>query len=304
MSARPRVRTLAAREARLAWLLMAPALAVLILVAAGPLLATIWESLFRHDLRLPWLGRPFAGLGNYIDAAGDPRFRQALVHTAGFTAVSVTLELVFGLLLALALDAMLRGRALARIIVLLPWALPTVVAAMLWRFMFDGQAGVASAIVATVAPSAAPVEWLAGSFTAWIPIVLADVWKTTPFVALLVLAGLQGIDASLHEAARLDGASAWRRFTHITLPLLRPALVVALVFRTLDAFRVFDLVYVLTGGGPGTSTEVVSLYAFTSLLQHLRFGYGSALSVIVFLVGFTLALVYVRVLGASVREAR
>jgi ABC-type sugar transport system permease subunit len=137
-----------------------------------------------------------------------------------------------------------------------------------------------------------------------VPIVLADVWKTTPFVALLVLAGLQGIDPALHEAARLDGASAWRRFVHITLPLLRPALVVALVFRTLDAFRVFDLVFVLTGGGPGTSTEVISLYAFTSLLQHLRFGYGSALSVMIFAFGFSLALVFVRALGTSARERR
>ena len=274
-------RTLAAREARLAWLLMTPALAALAVMAAGPLLATMWESLFRHDLRLPWLGRTFAGAGNYVEAAVDPRFRQALAQTAGFTVASVALELCLGLLLALALDALTRLRGLARVVVLLPWALPTVVAAVVWRFMFERG------------------DWLSASPSAWVPIVLGDVWKTTPFVALLLLAGLQGIDRSLHEAARLDGATAWRRFVHITWPLLRPAVVVALVFRTLDAFRVFDLVFVLTGGGPGTSTEVVSLYAFTALLQHLRFGYGSALSVIVFLVGFALALLYVRALAPA-----
>ena len=284
----PPSRTLEAREARLAWLLMAPALALLATMAAGPLLATIWESLFAHDLRLPWLGRPFVGLRNYLEAFSDPRFQLALVHTAGFTVVSVTLELVFGLLLALALDGLLRLRGLARVLILLPWALPTVVAALIWRLIVEGQSA----------------NWLAGSRTAWVPIVLGDVWKTTPFVALLLLAGLQGIDRSVDEAARLDGASAWRRFVYITLPLLRPAIVVALVLRTLDAFRVFDLVFVLTGGGPGTSTEVVSLYAFTSLLQNLRFGYGAALAVIVFLVGFTLAMAYVRALGATARRAR
>jgi ABC-type sugar transport system permease subunit len=273
-----------AREARLAWLLMTPALAVLAIMAVGPLLATVWESLFHHDLRLPWLGRPFAGIDNYVEAAVDPRFHLALAHTVGFAVASVALELAFGLLLALALDSMVRLRGLARVVILLPWALPTVVAALVWRFIFERHP-----------------DWLAGPMSAWVPVVLGDVWKTTPFVALLLLAGLQGIDPALNEAARLDGARALRRFVHITLPLLRPAIVVALVFRTLDAFRVFDLVFVLTGGGPGTSTEVISLYAFTSLLQNLRFGYGSAIAVTVFLLGLILAVFYVRALGASVR---
>ena len=127
-----------------------------------------------------------------------------------------------------------------------------------------------------------PPVWFIHPDLAWVPVILADVWKTTPFVALLLLAGLQNIDASLYEAARIDGASAWRQFRHVTLPLLKPAILVALIFRTLDAFRVFDLIYVMTGGGPGTSTEPIALYTFNALLQNLRFGYGSALSVIVF----------------------
>ena len=131
------------------------------------------------------------------------------------------------------------------------------------------------------------------------PVILGDVWKTTPFVALLLLAGLQNIDEGLYEAARIDGAGAWRRFVNVTLPLLKPALLVALIFRTLDAFRVFDLIYVLTHGGPGTATEPIALYTFSALLETLRFGYGSALSVIIFLVTFSLALVYVRLLGAD-----
>lgn len=278
------------RDRRLAWTLLLPALLVLSSVAVGPLLATVWESLHHHDLRMPWLGRPFVGLDNYRSALTDQRLREAVVHTTSFAVVSVSLEIVFGMALALALDALARGRGIARVVVLLPWALPTVVAALVWRFMFESR-GIADA------------DWLSRPFAAWVPIVLGDVWKSTPFVALLLLAGLQGIDASLYEAARIDGAGRWRRFTQITLPQLAPAITVALVFRTMDAFRVFDLVYVLTAGGPGTATEVISLYAFTTLLQDLRFGYGSALSVITFVLTFMLALLYVRLLRAPEPDA-
>jgi ABC-type sugar transport system permease subunit len=280
-----------AAEARLAWALIAPALAILASVALLPLAATLWESLHLHDLRMPWLGRPFVGLDNYAAAAADPRLLEALLHTSAFTAATVVLELACGLALALAVDGLRRGRALATIIVLLPWALPTVVAALLWQFMFDSQSGIVNALPALQR------EWLSDPLAAWVPIVLGDVWKSTPFVALLLLAGLQGIDQTLYEAARLDGAGTWRRFREITLPLLRPAILVAVVFRTLDAFRVFDLVYVLTGGGPGTATEVVSLYAFTTLLQDLRFGYGSTISMIIFGITFTLALAYIRLVA-------
>ena len=274
---------IARREFRLALQLLAPALLVIGVVGLLPLVWTAWESLHLHDLRMPWLGKPFVGLDNYAEAFAAPRFREALGHTAFFTAVSVALELVLGTLLALALDRTFRWRGVARAAALLPWAIPTVVSGLLWRFMFEGGHW--------------GVLWFVEPRAAWIPIILADVWKSTPFVAILVLAGLQTIDPSLYEAARIDGAGAWQRFRHLTLPLLRSALLVALIFRTLDAFRVFDLVYVMTGGGPGTSTEPVSLYAFEALLQDLRFGYGSALSVLVFLLTFTLAWLYIRLLG-------
>ena len=286
------------REARLAGWLVAPAIGTIVLVALFPLLWTVWESLHLHDLRMPWLGRPFIGLDNYVEAVGDPRFRSALGHTLVFTVATITLELVLGCALALAMNHAFRGRGLVRAAVLVPWAIPTVVSALLWRFMFEGRAGILNALFAE------PPVWFIHPMLAWIPVVLADVWKTTPFVALLLLAGLQNIDASLYEAARIDGASAWRQFRHVTLPLLKPAILVALIFRTLDAFRVFDLIYVMTGGGPGTSTEPIALYTFNSLLQNLRFGYGSALSVIVFLVTFLLALGYIRFLGAGLTETR
>jgi ABC-type sugar transport system permease subunit len=193
---------------------------------------------------------------------------------------------------------------LVRAAILIPWAIPTVVSALLWRFLFEGQSGVVNAVLVRLGVLREPLVWFIEANTAWVPVILSDVWKTTPFVALLLLAGLQNIDASLYEAARIDGASAWRQFRFVTLPLLKPAILVALIFRTLDAFRVFDLIYALTGGGPGSSTEPIALYTFNALLQNLRFGYGSALSVIVFGITFGLALVYIKLIGAELTGAR
>lgn len=291
-------------ERRLAWALVAPALIVTAAVALFPLGWTVWESLHQHDLRMPWLGRPFVGLDNYVEIVSDGRFWGAMLHTVFFTAVSVALELGLGLFFALALNRAFRGRGLVRAAVLIPWSIPTVVAALLWRFLFDAQAGIANAVLVGLGMLDEPVVWLVRAATAWVPVILADVWKTTPFVALLLLAGLQNIDPALYEAAAVDGATAWRQLWNVTLPLLRPALAVALIFRTLDAFRVFDLVYVLTGGGPGTATEPLALYTFNALFSNLRFGYGAALSVIVFLVTFLLALLYLKGLGSFAEEER
>jgi ABC-type sugar transport system permease subunit len=291
-------------ERRVAWTLVTPALATILLVALFPLAWTLWESLHQHDLRMPWLGRPFVWFGNYLAIARDTRFWGALGHTAFFAVVTVLLELVLGLALALAMNRALRLRGLLRATVLVPWSIPTVIAALLWRFIFDSQAGIANAVLVDVNLLDEPIVWFVKSTTAWVPVILADVWKTTPFVALLLLAGLQSIDAELYEAASTDGASAWWQLRHITIPLLKPAILVALIFRTLDAFRVFDLIYVLTGGGPGTSTEPVALYTFNVLLQNLEFGYGAALSVIVFLITFALALLYIRGLGLELGRSR
>jgi ABC-type sugar transport system permease subunit len=276
------------RDERAALPLVVPALAAIALIAIAPMSWTLWDSFHLHDLRMPWLGEPLVGLDNYREAFGDPRFREAILHTAGFVLASVTVELSLGLVFALAMSHALRGRALLRIAVLASWALPTVVAALVWRFIFEG-----------FDPS-----WFVHPVLAWVPIVLADAWKMTPFVALLLLAGLESIDRALYDAARIDGAGSWRQFREITLPLLRPTLLVAVLFRALDAFRVFDVIYVMTGGGPGTSTEPVSLYTFNTLLQHLRFGYGSALSVLIFLATFLLALAYIRIAGRNLLEDR
>jgi len=298
------VTALRVAESRAAWRFMAPALGAIALVAIGPIAWTAWESMHLHDLRMPWLGQPFIGLGNYQEALASPRVAAAAAHTAVFVALTVTLEVIAGLALALVLDQQRRARGLVRAAALLPWALPTVVVALLWRFAFEGSGSVANMALAGIGAIDAPVAWLSGSITAWLPIVLADAWRMTPFVALLILAGLQQIDPALHEAARLDGAGRWQAFRAITLPLVAPALLVATLFRALDAVRVFDLVYVLTAGGPGTATEPLSLYAFDALMRHLRFGYGSAVSMGIFLASFAGALVWIRLIGhrALLRE--
>jgi multiple sugar transport system permease protein len=292
------------RERRLAAWFVLPAIAVIFLIALVPIALTLWESLHVHDLRLPWLGRPFIGFDNFIEAIGDSRFRSALTRTLAFAAVTVPIEIAAGVVLALVMHSATRGRAVIRAASLLPWAIPTVVAALLWRFMFDSQAGVLNVPLRALGLVTESFDWFVGPFTAWVPIALADIWKSTPFVAVLVLAGLQTIDSTLYEAAAVDGATRLRQFFTITLPLLRPVLVVAAAFRALDALRLFDLAYVLTGGGPGAATEPLSLYAFIVLMQRLRFGYGSALSITVFLLTFGFALLWVRALGRTLEGER
>ncbi len=276
-------------DLRLALGLAGPAVLVVGLLGILPVGVAALESLHLHDLRMPWLGRPFLGFGNYRELLADERFRAAVAHTLAFTGASVALELVCGLLLALLLRRSFRGLALARASVLLPFVLPTVVVALIWRFLFEGAAAPVNRLAAAAGLGSQPLPWLADPLLAWVPLVLADVWKTTPFVTVLLLAGLAAIDPSVEEAARLDGAGPLRRLRHVTLPLLRPALGVALLFRSLDALRVFDLVYALTGGGPGTATEPVSLYAFEQSLVNLRFGLGAAAAMVLFVVGLALA---------------
>jgi ABC-type sugar transport system permease subunit len=272
-------------------LLIAPAAGLITIVALLPIAATAWEALHGHDLRLPWLGRPFVGVGNFVEAAADPRFAEAVLHTVLFAVVSVPIEVALGLALALVMHRALRGRGAIRVAALLPWTVPTVVAALIWRFMFEAY-------------STAAFDWFVHPLAAWVPIIAADVWKTTPFVAILLLAGLQTIDPALDEAARIDGAGPMRRFVTMTVPLLGPALVVATAFRALDALRLFDLAYVMTGGGPGTATEPLSLYAFVALMQRLRFGYGAALSITVFLLTFAFALIWIRMMGRTLTGDR
>src|ERR671922_1888795 len=235
-----------AGERRLAAAMLSPALVVIALVAAYPIGYAIWLSLNEYSVRFPDLSR-WAGLRNYTDALSSTEFWEAVRTTFIFTGISVSLELVIGLGMALAMHAAFKGRGLLRTVVLVPWAVLTVVSAITWRTLFEPNLGLAPQILDTFGIGK-DVVWLGQEGYAMAVMVLADVWKTAPFMALLLLAGLQVIPDDVYDAAKVDGATTWQRFTRITLPLLKPAILVALIFRTLDALRIFDLPYVLTRG--------------------------------------------------------
>ena len=277
------------RERRQAYLLIAPAVAVLAGVAAYPLLAAVWLSF--HRMILVFGEQRFIGLANYGFLLADPRFHGALANTLYFTAVAVAIELLLALPLAMLLHAAIPGRGLLRASMLIPWAIPTVVSAKLWAWLFNADYGLINRLL-----PGADVNWLGAPGWALHAAIVVDVWKTTPFVALLLLAGLQGIPDDLYRAARVDGASAWRTFRTITLPLLKPAILLALLFRSLDAFRVFDAIFVLTEGGPANTTETLSIYAYKTLLRQGDFGYGTTLSVATFFATAVIAVIFLAAL--------
>jgi multiple sugar transport system permease protein len=271
-----------------------PAVILLSLVTVYPLLSVLYLSLHRRLLIFDI--SKFVGLDNYLFLLKDDRFWNAFRNTAYFTAVSVSLELLTGLALALLLNRTFRFKGLITAVVLIPWAVPTVVSARMWEWMYNTDFGILNHLLGV------KVNWLGSPFWALNAAVFMDVWKTTPFVVILLLAGLKVIPAELSQAARIDGAASWQIFRRITLPLLMPVVLVVLIFRTLDAFRVFDAVYVLTGGGPANTTETLSIYAYKVLFQTLEFGYGSTLSIVVFLCVGIISVLYIRVLQGDVKS--
>jgi multiple sugar transport system permease protein len=272
---------------------VAPALVLLSFVTVYPVLYVIYLSLERRLLIFN-ISR-FVGLDNYLFLFRDDRFWNAFGNTAYFTVMSVALEMGLGLSIAVLLNRSFRLKGAARAAVLVPWSVPTVVSARMWEWMYNTDFGILNYIFR------AKINWLGSPSLALNAAVFMDVWKTTPFVAILLTAGLQVIPADLYRAARIDGASAWQAFRRITLPLLKPVIIVVLTFRTLDAFRVFDAIYVLTGGGPANSTETLSIYAYKVLFQTLQFGYGSALSLVVFLCTGMISVFYIKFLGRGTR---
>ena len=276
-------------------LLLAPTLAILGVVTVYPGAWVLWLSL-QH--RIPVFGvERFAGVSHYAFLAGDPRFWSAVWTTAVFTASSVTLELVLGVLVALALAGQRRGRHLAFSLLLLGWAMPAVVTAKLFEWLYHPAAGLLNFLLG------ARLNWLGDPALALPAVVLADVWRTLPFVAVLAYARLLAIPAELVEAAQVDGAGRAATFRHVTLPLLRRILAIAALFRTLDALRAFDIMFVLTGGGPAGTTETLTVYAYRGLFQMLQLGFGSAVGVVVFALVMTVAWAYVRLLSAEESRA-
>jgi multiple sugar transport system permease protein len=284
-------------ERRLAQLMVSPSLLLIAVVAAYPIGYAIWLSLHEYSVRVAGLSR-WAGLKNYSNALSDSAFWDAVRTTFIFTAASVTLETLLGLAMAMAMHSAFRGQGVLRTVVLVPWAILTVVTAITWQTIFEPTLGFVNSLLGAVGLPNDTV-WLGEEPQALIVMIVADVWKTAPFMALLLLAGLQVIPDDIYEAARVDGATAWQRFTKITLPLLKPALLVALIFRTLDALRIFDLPFVLTKGAHGTTT--LSLISYETFQTNRILGAGSALAVLTFLIVMIVSFVYIRFVGGNIR---
>lgn len=295
---------LARRRVRTAWLFLAPMLFVLAAVAGWPFLRTVYYSF--TDASLADLdARQWVGFDNYLSVLRlpsgrvlydgllvDPVWWRAVWNTVRFAVVSVACETVLGMVVALALNAEFPGRGIVRAAILIPWAIPTIVSAKMWQWMLNDQFGIINVVLLNLGLIHEKIAWTASADTAMIAVLIVDIWKTTPFMALLILAALQMLPREILEVAKLDGANPWQIFWRVTLPLIRPAVMVAVIFRALDALRIFDLIYVLTPNN--VQTKSMSIFARENLFEFDKFAYGSAASTLLFLIIGLLTIAYIR----------
>lgn len=287
------------REIRFAYYLITPTLIILLLIIAYPIINTFYLSLHKYYLTRPHF-RPFIGFKNYLYFLGDEEFWASIKRTLYFMGVSVALELVLGILTALLLLQKAKGMELLKTIIILPWAVPTIVNGAIWKWIYNADYGVLNGLLYRLGIISQYKAWLADPFTALNLVIIADIWHTTPFVIIVMLAALTTIPDSLYEAAKIDGAGVFRRFFNITLPLLTPAILVALVIRTVEAFRVFDIIYVITRGGPANGTQVIAYQAYLETFSYLHLGKGSALSFIISIFIMLLAIIYIKFLYGKI----
>ncbi len=278
------------RQTRIGWILLLPALAVVGFVALYPLGKTVYQSFTNQEFLAGLEPTRWVGLDNYRELWHDTIFRDAVWLTIKFTVITVSFEFVLGLIIALVVNSSFKGRGAMRAVMLVPWAIPTVVAAKMWQWMLDDVFGVINDILMKLHIISHPHAWISDPSTSLAAVSAVDIWKTTPFVALLLLAGLQVIPRDLYEAASVDGASQLQQFWRITLPLLLPAILVTLIFRTLDALRVFDVFYVFFGGRQDTQT--MAIYAQSTIVGDGHVGYGAAISVAIFLIISLFVVIY------------
>ncbi len=295
---RPRRSRHAAQQSRMAFWMLLPAAVAVFGIIIYPVLRTLLISFFRVDSALA-SDTPFVGLHNYASVLADPGFWATVGRTLYFTLVSTGFELVLGLGLAALLNVDLKGRWLFRAIVVIPWAVPTIVNAAMWKGIFNAQYGALNGVLTQLGLLDEYKAWLGDPTLALNAVVVADVWKTTPLVAFFLLAGLSSIPKDLYEAAKLDRASTWKTFRSITLPLLVPSIAIVLILRTVEAFKVFDLIYGMTRGGPANGTQTIAYYAYTTAFSDQDYGVGSAISYLVVLVILALSTIYLRLLRRS-----
>ncbi len=277
------------RKKILPYYFLVPLIAVVMLFILFPAAGTFFTSLFRD---VTFLEAKFNFPANYTRVFSDSGFLQAARFTLLFVLVSVIIEMAAGILLAVLLNESIPGRGFLRVSVLIPWAIPVAVSGRVWELIYNYSYGLANFFLAGTGLAGGPINWLGSEAGAFFALVTADAWKTVPFVAIIILAGLQSIPGELYEQAKTDGAGIFKRFYYITLPVLKPVIIVALLFRTIDALRVFDVIFVITGGGPGGATNSLSVYAYKYFLSG-DFGTGSAVSVVLFLIALVLSLFYI-----------
>ena len=292
---RKKISDRAKAERRLGWLLCAPAVIVMLLVAGYPIINAFVLSLQRADLRFPDANK-FIGFDNYGTVLSSSLWWQDVFHTLIITGISVAIELVLGMMLALVMHRAIFGRGAVRTSILIPYGIVTVVAAFSWRYAWSLDSGWIPGLLGINTDPLTQTGW------SYVAVIITEVWKTTPFMALLLLAGLALVPDELDEAAKVDGASAWQRFWRITVPLIKPAILVALLFRTLDAFRIFDSVFILTAGQ--NNTETVSILGYNQLLNRLNLGLGSTVSVLIFVMVVIIAFIFVKGFGTSLAQQR
>lgn len=279
-------------ERLLGWLLLTPAFTLLAMIVVYPVAALIWTSFHRVDQSIGQGVAPFVGLENYIDAFKDDHFWSATFNTFLYIIITVPGALLVGLGIALLANLPFRVKWPVRLGLLLPWALPVVFAGLIFRWFFEYEQGIVNDIIRRL--GATPPQWLSSPNLAFFAICITIIWKTSSFVALVLLAGLQTIPKELYEAAEVDGATRWEQFWNVTLPMLRPAIVVALIFRTITAIQTFDIPYAMTKGGPGNSTETLAMLIHKTTIDFLDFGYGSAQAVILFIISMVATSFYLR----------
>lgn len=288
------------RKYRAGIIFILPALIAIGAVFVYPMLNSLYLSLHNINLTRPWQGNIFVGLKNYTDTLSNPVFWDSVGRTAYFTIVSVGLEMLIGFAAALLLNETFVGRSTVRSFLLIPWALLTMTNGLMWMWIFNPHYGMFNAMLTKLGLLDSYRVWLADPFWAMNAVILADVWKMAPFMTLLILAGLQPISSDMYDAAEVDGAGTWTKIRYIIFPLLKPALLVALVLRTMGAFKVFDIIYVMTSGGPADSTKVLTFYTYEEAFRYYRVGMGSAVSWLITIVLLVLIVVYIKLLGTDV----
>ncbi len=288
------------KERQMAWLFVAPAFLIVFVLIFGPIVRSAWMSLHIIDLKRPALGHPFVGFENYINIFKDPYFWDSMGRTIYFMVASIAVEMILGIGVAMLLNRRFWGRGFLRAIILIPWALPITIDAIMWKWIFNANYGAFNALLTQLGLLGKYKAWLSTPATAMNVVIVADVWKVTPLVVLLGLAALQTIPPTLYEAAVVDGANRWKIFWRVTLPLMMPQLVIVLLVRSMDAFRVFDIIYIMTSGGPADSTKVISYFTYLEAFSYMRQGRAAALTYLMVLFIGVLAFIYIRLLNKEI----